>query len=275
MMEVLLNDNLVDSVNHTHKKISIKHYLNTYLFPTSKDSNGEDRYPLYFRVIFNKQSVKIKSAINTSYSFTEFENLRYEDIFQIRREALVLTNIVSSIYCNIIKAFSETPFQTYSIDLFTESNNSTGDMPYSLEQVKMGFDINQVFNSYDYTQHELPNLVEQKLIEAMADYATSIDSFDDYVGIFEQSKGLNSYQLLQFLKSEKVEWKKFEKQYHPYIWFFNLYYFQFKSQCKEYRVLGATQIDLQYLSFKKIFLEYYPDENFRQMVESIERLINN
>lgn len=273
MMEVLLTDNLVDSINHTRKKISIKHYLNTYLFPTSKDSNGEDRYPLYFRVIFNKQSVKIKSAINTSYSLTEFQQLKDEDLLQIRREALALTNIVSGIYCNIIKVFSETSNQAYITDLFPESNNSAGEIPYSLEQVKMGFDINQVFNSYDYNHYELPYLVEQKLIEAMAEYAKSINDFDDYVGIFEQSKGLNSYQLLQFLKSEKAEWKKFEKQYHPYIWFFNLYYFQFKNQCKEYRVLGATQIDLQYLNFKKIFLEYYPDENFKEMIESLEKII--
>ncbi|AFK04328.1 hypothetical protein Emtol_3199 [Emticicia oligotrophica DSM 17448] len=275
MMEVLLTDNLVDSVNNTRKKISIKHYLNTYLFPTSKDSNGEDRYPLYFRVIFNKQSVKIKSAINTSYSLTEFQHLKDEDILQIRREALALTNIVSSIYCNIIKAFTDTSNQAYITNLFPENYNWAGDMPYSLEQVKRGFDINQVFNSYDYNQYELPYLVEQKLIEAMADYAKYINDYDDYVGIFEQSKGLNSYQLLQFLKSEKAEWKIFEEQFHPYIWFFNLHYFQFKNLCKEYRVLGATQIDLQYLNFKKMFLEHYPDDNFKQMIENIEHLIIN
>lgn len=271
MMEVLMGDSLVERINYTRKKISIKHYLNVYLFPTGEDKNGKPRYPLYYRVIFNKQSVKIKSAVNTSFSLSEFKQLNDEQITLIKREALGLTFIVSSIYRNAIDAYTRPVKETN----FLTNEYSQSEIPNGEEEVKQGFDINQIFNAFDYSHYELPNLIEQKLIELMANYAKRINHFDENEGIFKQPNGLNSYQLLQFLKNQNSEWKKFEKEYHPLIWFFNLYYYQFTSQCEEYKFLGATQIDFQFLDFQKIFLEHYPTEEFREVLENINSIINN
>ena len=275
MMEVLMGDSLVEKINRTHKKISIKHYLNVYLFPTGEDKFGKPRYPLYYRVIFNKQSVKIKSAINTSFSLSEFKQLNDEQIILIRREALGLTNIVSSIYRNAISAYTGTEKEGKSKSLFLNNEYSESEIPNGEEEVKQDFDINQIFNAFDYSHYELPNLVEQKLIESMANYAKHINHFEEYKGIFKQSNGLNSYQLLQFLINQNSEWKKFEKKHHPLIWFFNLYYYQFTSQCQEYKSLGATQIDFQFLDFQKTFLEHYQTEEFKEVIINIYKIINN
>ena len=109
----------------------------------------------------------------------------------------------------------------------------------------------------------------------MSSFAVSINKYQEYEGIFKQTRNINSYQLLQFLKSQNKEWTAFEERYHPLIWYFNLYYHQFTNQSTNYQNLGATQIDFEYLDFKKQFLEYYNGKDFEILIEDISNLLKH
>lgn len=255
MIEILEGDTIVNKINLTKKKISIKHYVNTYLFPVGEAENGESQFPLYYRVIFNKQSIKIKSAVNMAFSKSEFNNLTEFQINLIRYEALTLTHIVNGIYLEILNA-------------------DKGDKNFE-KRVSEEFDINQIFNAFDYSRYELPFVIEKRLIEEVQFYAIETGQHAEFEYLFNQMNYLNSYQLLQFLKSKNDEWNTFEQYYNPLIWFFNLYYYQFKNSSEQYKYLGATQVDFEYLNFKKLFLEYFPNEEFKNLIGQIKNLLQN
>ena len=46
MIEVLEGNSIVSEINNTGKKVSIKHYLNTYLFPVGRNENDQLLFPL-------------------------------------------------------------------------------------------------------------------------------------------------------------------------------------------------------------------------------------
>ncbi len=273
MIEVLEGDILVDKINLTRKKISIKHYLNIYLFPNGEDVSGSPRYPLYYRVIFNKQSVKIKSAIDIGLSLQEFNQLSTEQFELLRREALILTHVVNDIYTNVIEASSNNYGDDLSLKALGYLNYSVNAGVNASEIVKQSFDINQIFNTFNFNDLELPLVVEKKILQNLSSFAVSINKYQEYEGIFKQTRNINSYQLLQFLKSQNNEWTAFEERYHPLIWYFNLYYHQFTNQSTNYQSLGATQIDFEYLDFKKQFLEYYDGKDFEILIEDISNLL--
>lgn len=273
MIEVLTGDVLVDKINLTHKKISIKHYLNIYLFPNGEDVSGSPRYPLYYRVIFNKQSVKIKSAVDIGLSLQEFSQLSSELFELLRREALILTHVVNEIYNNVIEASSRNYGDDLNLKALGYLNYSVNAGTNADEIIKQSFDINQIFNTFNFNDLELPLIIEKKILQKLSNFAVSINKYQEYEGIFKQTKNINSFQLVQFLKSQSEEWSEFEKRYHPLLWHFNLYYYQFTNQSTNYQSLGATQIDFEYLDFKKQFLEYYDSKDFEILIEDISNLL--
>lgn len=274
MIEVLTGDVLVDKINLTHKKISIKHYLNIYLFPNGEDVSGSPRYPLYYRVIFNKQSVKIKSAVDIGLSLQEFSQLSSELFELLRREALILTHVINEIYNNVIEASSRNYGDDLNLKALGYLNYSVNAGTNADEIIKQSFDINQIFNTFNFNDLELPLIIEKKILQKLSNFAVSINKYQEYEGIFKQTKNINSFQLIQFLKSQSEEWSEFEKRYHPLLWHFNLYYYQFTNQSTNYQSLGATQIDFEYLDFKKQFLEYYDGKDFEILIEDISNLLN-
>jgi len=280
-MEILKDDVLVKELNKTRKKISIRHYLNIYLFPTGMDNEGKPRYPLYYRIIFNKQSAKIKSTINVSYSLAEFKKISKEQKELMRREALLLTHIVSDTYCEVMNASNtnlnreDDSTHTAFEKQFLETNSLEDFAETESERIEKAFDINQIFNFYDFNSYELPVIVEKKLLNEMINFAHTIGQFEELEGIFNQTLTVNCYQILQFLKERNSVWKKFEKNYHPMIWFFNIYYFQFKNQSSDYEVIGATIVDFNFLNFKKTFLEFYQDMVYEELLIDIESLLNH
>ena len=274
MIEVLDGDILVDKINLTRKKISIKHYLNIYLFPNGEDVSGSPKYPLYYRVIFNKQSVKIKSAVDIGLSLQEFNQLSNEQFELLRREALTLTHVVNDIYTKVIEASSNNYGDEQNLKALGYLNYSVNAGVNPSEIIKQSFDINQIFNTFYFNDFELPLIIEKKILQQLISFAVSINKYQEYEGIFKQTKNINSYQLLQFLKFQNNEWAEFEERYHPLIWYFNLYYHQFTNQSFKYQHLGATQIDFEYLDFKKQFLEYYQEEIFSNLIENISEVLN-
>jgi hypothetical protein len=131
LIEILEGDRSVSQINHTYKKVSIKHYPNNYIKEVGFDENQNKRFPLYYRIIFNKQSVKIRSNIVRAYSKEEFtlSKLSKEDKKLIYREALILTYIVSDTYVKTIhQALQE-----------VEADRST---------IEKSFDINNLFTNF-------------------------------------------------------------------------------------------------------------------------------
>ena len=100
MIEILDFNKDVSIINQTGKKLSIKHYLNTFLFPIGETENNELSFPLYYRVIFIRQSVKTKSNIKKPFAESKFKIKTLSDVDKLlmEREALVLTYIIEGIY---------------------------------------------------------------------------------------------------------------------------------------------------------------------------------
>ena len=279
MIEILADNDLVKEINSTGKKISIRHYLNTYLFPVGEDEKDEPIYSLYYRVIFNKQSVKIKSNISRAYKESMFtlELLTDEDILLMKREALALTQIVSSVYRSVLEQASL-------------------DSEKSIKEVEDEFDINQIFGSFKFSYYELPNIVERRLLEIIKNRVEKLGESQDILDLFNHSDSLNAYQVLQYLKSKNSEWEEFEKQYHSQVWFFNIHYYNFLNSSKEYHSLGATLIDLKFKDlkdknsglkkyknpyerfkesdFEKSFKEIYTDSEFVSLFDNVKYLLN-
>lgn len=277
LIEILDGNKLVAKVNITFKKISIKHYPNSYMNEVGLDEKGNKRYPLYFRILFNKQSVKIKSAIARNYSKNEFEleKLSEEDKSYMRREALILTYIVSGTYTKTIQEASK-------------------DFNVEMEFIRKSFDINSLFKNFSITQFELPKLIENKLLDIIMSEAESETYKDDILNILQYSNEINAYHLLQFLKlKDKDKWDNFEKWYHPKLWFFNFYYYDFISSFKEYKYSGITSMDLKFnilkettnrgedstskiassLSFEDKFYSVFSGEDFFGIIGSIKLLL--
>lgn len=273
LIEILEKDQLVSKINTTSKKVSIKHYPNNYMNYVGLDENQHKRYPLYYRVIFNKQSVKIKSNIVRAYSKSEFEleKLSKEDIKYIRREALVLTYIVADTYNKSIhQALRETDEDKASIE--------------------KSFDINTLFHQFSIRDYELPKIIEDKLLEMILSQAEHESYNNEVFNLFKYSTELNAYHLLQFLKlKDKIKWEDFEKGFHPKIWFFSFYYYDFINTYKEYEYVGVTALDLEFqyletftesdyftfpLSFENKFYEFFLEKEFFGLINQIKKLLN-
>lgn len=238
MIEILADDNMVNIINYTGKKISIKHYVNTYLFPVKIDEKGNNYFPLYYRVIFNKQSVKIKSNINKVYSPDNFmvEKISQKDKHLMRREALALTHIVSKTFTEVIdKAIEEYKKEKW------QGHESLSEVS---KNISNEFDINQIFGSFNFHQFELPFLVESRLLEEIQEYAKILNEDEDILGLFNHGGNMNAFQLLQYLKTKNNKWLDFEQRFDKNIWFFNIHYYKFLSHSNEFKILGATYPDL-------------------------------
>jgi hypothetical protein len=250
MIGILEGNELVKKINLTNKKVSIRHYLNTYLFPIGESDGKQPLFPLYYRVIFNQQSVKIKSTINRAYTIDEFnlDNLSNEDKHLMRREALALTYIVSSIYKQV-----------------EDSANKDEDFK---DKNDFGFDINIIFKSFSFRYYELPFVLERALLEKIKIHAEFLKEDKSILDIFNYSEVLNSFQLLQFLKSKNTAWKSFEKLFNPEIWVFNIHYYLFLNSSNLYRDLGATIIDLFYEDLEKTTVVKNDDSDLDMFLNS-------
>lgn len=118
------------------------------------------------------------------------------------------------------------------------------------------FDINQIFNSFKYSDFELPTVINKILLGRIQKNAITLKQNIEVDKLSNRSETLNAFQLLQFLKSQNSEWMKFEALFHPQIWFFDLYYFNFLDFTDIYNDLGATIVDVLYKDFEKNFTEY-------------------
>lgn len=265
MIEILENNHLVSYINTTKKKISIKHYLNTYLFPVGINKNNEDLYPLYYRIIFNRQSVKIKSNIKKPFAPIEFkkDSLTDDDITLMEREALTLSYVVDKIF-NDQKKEKRNPVFSF----FSEYNQEITE-----EKVEQEFDINELFNDFDYKDYELPAIIEKALLTKIEEFSKLQSEESLLSDIQKYSERLNPYQLVQFLKSQNKKWSTFEKQFHPEIWFFNLHYYHFVANTKKYQDLGASIIDLIYMDFQAYFSDFCYDHKLNKLEDEVQRLL--
>lgn len=231
MIEVLEGNSIVSDINKTGKKVSIKHYLNTYLFPVGRNENDQLLFPLYYRVIFNRQSVKIKSSIQKVFSAEEFviEELSDENKKLMEREALTLTYVVSKIYTEVIDVQKRQQVDT--------------EKPSKQEKQALEFDINQIFSDFDYSEYELPAIIDSALLSKMQEFAVSIGQESQLSTLISYSKRTNPYHLLQYLIPKDKRWKDMEKQLHKNVWFFNFYYNDFVSQQNKYQDLRASITD--------------------------------
>jgi hypothetical protein len=257
MIEILGNNSIVRIVNNTQKKISIKHYLNTYLFPIGETESKELLFPLYYRVIFNRQSVKIKSNIKTPFPESKFkiESLSEIDKLLLEREALALTYIIDEIYNNV--RVSKMRDETALIE----------------QRVEDEFDINQIFGSFKYSDFELPAVINRLLLKKIQENSVLLKENQEVDKFLNRSENLNAFQLLQFLKAQSSEWEIFETKFHPQIWFFDLHYFNFLDFTDLYNDLGATVIDVLYIDFNEKFMSYCEESNLIGLSNEVIRLI--
>jgi hypothetical protein len=284
MIEVLEGNGLVKNINKTQKKVSIKHYLNTYLFPIGENDKGEPLYPLYFRVIFNKQSVKIKSSINVAFSIREFEAHEfgskqveveggsfYWDL--MTREALSLTYIISDFFINGIKA-AEREINPNNLSGRVDDYDNWRYQEEAKRSVIENFDINLLFKNFKFSDYELPSLIEEKLFDAIDLFSLKYDLGHDISTFYLHRDKLNAFQYIQFLKSNNSAWEKFEKRFPKSIWFFNIYYYHFISHSKEYKNLGATIVDLLYLDFDRKLSDSSAGREIEKALFEIKQLVN-
>lgn len=264
MIEVLEGNDLVSTINQTDRKISIKHYLNTYLIPIGENDKGEPIYPLYFRVIFNKQSVKIKSVAHTGFAESEFGIELFDERVKklITREALILTKVINDFYFNVLRAVRE---------------DVSNDIDYSAREreVRQNIDINELFKNFNFSQFELPNIIEEILHIKVIEFAEKNKLYIDQAMLSLYSSKLSVYQLLQYLKQANPKWKEFEESYPSDLWFFNIHYYDFISKTSDYSRLGVTELDVLYLYFVEtlqksehgdMLLSFY-DELFELVVD--------
>lgn len=257
MIEILDFNKDVSIINQTGKKISIKHYLNTYLFPVGETEDKELLFPLYYRVIFNRQSVKIKSNIKKPFAESKFniETLSEVDKLLMEREALALTYIINEIYNNVW------------ISRMKDESASRE------QRVENDFDINQIFSSFKYSDFELPAVINKILLGKIQKNAILLKQNVEVDKLLNRSETLNAFQLLQFLKAQNSEWIKFEESLHSQIWFFDLHYFNFLDCTDKYNDLGATVIDVIYQDFEKNFAEYCQRLNLNGLSNEVTQLI--
>jgi hypothetical protein len=287
MIEVLGDNDLVRHINKTHKKVSIKHYLNTYLFPVGENDNGEHLYPLYFRVIFNKQSVKIKSSINKAFSVREFEAGEFgalgygfgRDTFYwdlMTREALSLTYIISDFFIKGINAAEReiNPSARHDLSGRIDDRDNRRYQEEAVQSVIQNFDINLLFKNFKFSDYELPSIVEDKLFDAIDLFSLKYDLGHDVDTFYLHRDKLNAFQYIQFLKSKNSAWEEFENRFPKSIWFFNIYYYQFITHSREYKDLGATTVDLLYLDFDKQLNDSSAGREIEKALMDIRQLVN-
>jgi hypothetical protein len=247
-------------------------------------------------VIFNKQSVKIKSNINKAYQPNDFtlENITAEDKHLMRREALALTHIVSKIFTEVIeKAIDE-----------SQKEKDQQKNEEKRKKIESEFDINQIFSSFNFHQFELPFLVESILLKEIQEYAKILNEDEDILALFNHGGNLNAFQLIQYLKTKSNKWLDFEQRFDKNIWFFNIHYYKFLNHSEEFQILGATYPDLilsetqpynsinlqidslfdensnlydtfKSKSFSSAFSEFYKGSEIENLIQNVEILISN
>lgn len=254
-IEILVGEYLVDKINHTDKKISIRHYLNTYLAETGVDDKQKSQYALYVRIIFNRQTVKIKSNTNFSFSRTQFMDRTDEVSDILKREALAYTFIINKEFKNGSKFIKQ-----HHPDNFKDNNN------HSFE-----FDVTKLFETFDYSRYQLPYLINQELLNLIKG---ELSKPSDYSFLFDNGTINNAYHLLSFLKNENEEFPILEGKINTMIWFFNFHYNKFIKSNQSYSRLGATMVDLKYLNFGKDFCDFYGNDiEFNNLMNDINELL--
>jgi hypothetical protein len=252
-LDVLKDDKILLEINETGKKISVKHFLNTSLFPSGEDEKGNMRFVLYYRVIFNKQSIKIRSVSNNSYSIEEFESLSKDDLHLLFREALAVTFIVNKVYVSVERMTNRLINPGEGFDL---SN----------------FDINFIFDSFSFKDYELPKVVNNFLINEIIEFALENNLKDDFIEILKIKNNFNASHTLQFLKGKNSVWTIFEEKFDKELWFFEMYYEEFKNNSLSYKLVGATEVDFVMLNFRNDFSFFFSDK-FSDLLQNIERLM--
>lgn len=247
MIEVLAGDKLLEQVNTTGKKITIKYYLNDSLKPLYFDDLDAPYYRLYIRVIFNRQSIKIRSYSNFELKEKWFNELNNESLYLLKREALTIAHYLSSNY------YEYNP-----------------DNPYSAQDDE--FNLSEVFETFNYNDHSIVNFVERYLeAEVIAEIQRKGQDKDALyltVGHFQH----NPFQLLKFLQSTDKSWLKFEDKFDKKIWFFAMLHNKFAAKSDQYRTLDATLIDAKLLTYAAEFTEFYKNEDVTSVTEFLQNL---
>jgi hypothetical protein len=223
------------------------------LFPVGDDSNGNQRYPVYYRIIFNRQSVKLKSNTNLALSKIEFEQLTEQNWKMLTREALFLTYLVNSIYNKVL----------------TETNRYPTPFQMGIEN----FDINRIFHDFNFGQYELPSVVNRILLSKIELFSKNNNLNEISFDLL--STNFNAFQLLTFLVLKNKIWEKFKNEYNSLIWFFNIEYATFKSGSTLYEDFGATEVDLLFLDFSKSFSEKQSSKEYSTFLLELDALIRN
>jgi hypothetical protein len=268
MIEILKNDPLLKEINKTGKKITVKHYLNEKLGPTyfslviPGESYDDDDYPtetdydnpcytLYVRVIFNRQSVKMRSATYKRFSVNGLDNLNSENKLLLRREALCIAQYVSMVY----NRFDPHNYQT-------------------MEQ--QAFDLYDEFNDYDYNKLSVVNVLENFLSkEIQKELRLISDRSSNMLYLMSGTSECHPYQLLKFLQQHNESWIDFENRYCHLIWFFALYHKKFACDSPYEYNLGATLIDAKFLSYAQEIKSFYKNENLDEQIDKAIDLLSN
>lgn len=266
-----LPDDFASELSIPGKKIAIKYYLNIYLKATEyisqlkdeKNNSSDPKFQLYVRIIFNRQSVKIKSKLNVSLTLNEFDELieicaepegfkaeKKELYLKMIREAATLTNVVKNEYEKVI------------------DNDRTGMLIHT-------FDFSYLFSTYRYENFELPKIINEILIEQIISFSKSFKNTDFIEYLLNESLELNAFQLISFLKTQDNKWLEFEKRLDENIWMFEFKYYEFKFNNPKYLLMGATLADFKYLDFIEDFQKYFKTIEFKGLIESIRTLIDD
>lgn len=255
-----LSQDKIKMVNKTNKKITIKHYLNTYVRPIVGNEDTEKdpalwRHAVYVRITFNRLTAKVKSATDLWCTVQEFNDINSDVQRLFERETLFLMDHIS-------RAF-----------LKFEEVNGTWD---SL----MVFDINEFLEGFSYENFELDNVVDRLLIQSMTDYLSTNHTEIDYSALIDVREGMykiSPLELLSYYNESIPALSEFKKKYSEEIWTWKILYRVFKKENVEFNRLGASVLDLTHGEFKSAFMQSYPLYNLLicRILADVESLIND
>lgn len=233
-MTAEINDNKVNRVNSTLKKITVKHYLNLYIRPYVNDEQEEKepnkwKHAVYVRITFNRITAKIKSAANLWCTLNEFENQTKEIEKILERESLFLIDFISRAY-NEVK------------------DNKEQDE----------FNVNELFYDFQYFYYELDKVIDRLLAEEIKDYLKLEPDSLDFQVLAQTVAGdysISPLELLRYFETQKLLKPGIKQKFSEVFWTWKILYKQFKLRDAEYGLLGASVLDYAQGDFKKRFVD--------------------